>query len=69
MDAREVREKTSIEHVTRARQLANENSAAIGEVTNEHVAIVLGRLARVVEELDDRLAIIEQLVAGRHRDS
>jgi hypothetical protein len=53
------RERASIDHVVRARQLVNENAAAIGQITSEELAILLGRVVRAVEELSGKVDVFE----------
>jgi len=61
----EFRNRAALEHIETARKLASRHKSTIGEITDEHVAVLLGRLIRGVDELNVRLDRFESRLKGR----
>jgi hypothetical protein len=59
---RRARDAAAVDHVTHARELYNQHSAALEGITPAQTALLLGRLIRGVDELNTRLAALEDYV-------
>jgi hypothetical protein len=59
----------SLEAVDEAKTAYAENRERVGEITNEHLALLLGRLIREIRTLSVRLDFLESLLQQRRQET